>query len=63
MSQKSADRGSTRSRRDVDRVIAERGLRVEQIGDGVWRIVGPGTDILHADWRAMTTLDLVPVKS
>lgn len=49
-------------RAEVDKAIAERGLRVVPLGsNGAVRVYGQGTDILLADWRALTVLDLRPV--
>lgn len=52
-----------RRRAEVDRVISERGLRVEPFGTrGATRVVGPGVDVLLRDWSTLTTADLQPVR-
>lgn len=51
-----------RRRRQVERIIAERGLRVEPFGEhGARRIFGPGVDVLIGDFRSLGPLDLEPV--
>lgn len=50
--------------REIDRLIVERGLRVEPLGShGAKRIVGDGVDLLVGDWRALSPADLEPVRA
>jgi len=54
-------RGSYGARqRAIEETIVERGLRWLPFG-AAERLVGPGTDILIADRRALTLADLAPV--